>query len=112
MQDSIQFTFKDVKYTSNRLTVGNFIDFWKIVAATIGGHWLYLLGTASGDKAIKMAKMKVFIEIFVPEFKKNTMTQDISQLGVMDFLQFEEVFDSVITPWLQEWEVAMGGKQN
>lgn len=111
MNDVLTFEFKGVQYKTVPFRVGVAIDYYRNISVYSGGQSLYLLNTSGSDKALKFVKMKVFIDLMCPELKKHLLPKETGDIGIVDFMQFESVYDTTVQPWIQQWEDLMSGKK-
>lgn len=104
--EQLTFTFKGKNYTTEPVTVGRFVDLWKLRSVLSMGTYgqLYRNSMASSDEALTMIDIEAFMGVFCPAFKIDLKPGTIGELGLSDYLELKQVFTSTIQPWLVSLE--------
>jgi len=100
--EQLTFTFRGKNYQTEPLTVGRFIDLWKMRSALSMGTYgqLYRNAMESSDEALTMIDIEAFLAVFCPVFKSDLKPGTINELGLEDYLELKQVFVEHIQPWV------------
>jgi len=112
--DQLIFSVKGQSFTVQSPSVGNFIDLWKMRSILSSGNYgnIYRFGMAIADEALLMIDIESFFTVFCPLFIKSLKSGSIRELGLEDYNELKEVYNSQILPWLESIEKLMVHKKD
>ena len=112
--EQLSFSIKGVTFTTNTPSVGNFIDLWKMRSVLSSGNYgnIYRFGMPIADEALLMIDIDAFFSVFCPTFVKSLKSGSVRDLGLEDYNELKDIYNTQILPWLESIEKFMLNKKD
>ena len=112
--EQFNFVIKGKQYTTEPVTVGKYIDLWKLRMALSSGTYgqMYRATLEGADYAMMMIDIEAFLSVFCPDFLKSLKPDSLRELGLEDYLELREMYETQVIPWQQKIEGLLKKKSN
>ena len=106
MTEILNFTIKGKQYKTEPAIVGRIIDLWKMKSAISMGSYgnIFRIALDSADEALLMIDIEAFLTVFCKQVLEDFKPRTIREMGIEDYLELKEVYQTQIEPWLKEIE--------
>lgn len=112
--EQLTFSIKGKTYTTEPVTIGRIVDLWKmrttLSMGTYGQLFRYVL--VGADAALKAVDIEAFFAVFCPDLLNDLKPTSISEMGLQDYIEIRDVYDSEISPWLSKVEAMLKKKSD
>lgn len=113
MTDSKTFNYKGVQYTLPFPNVGQYRNIESMKQALSNGMYSSMVSsrTITSLNSLDMIDMEATLSVLCPKLVEALNCPTFSELGILDFKELKELYDTEVLPWWNEVLEAINPKK-